>query len=65
MNEPDFEIGNHGSVILFDAKSERAKEWVAEHLPYSALTFAGRYAVEARFAGPVIDGLVGDGLTYC
>lgn len=58
----DFRIGGGGSVYLLTPVSERAKEWVKEHIPSDAQTFGGAVAVEWRYISDIVDGIKGDGL---
>ncbi len=59
----DFIFVNHGSVTLLTPVSEAASEWVSEHLPDSCIAFGGGIAIEPRYAGPVLEGIINDGLT--
>ncbi len=59
----DFLFVNHGSVTILTPLTKAAKVWVAEHLPDDALTFGRGTVIEPRYAGPILEGLVDDGLT--
>lgn len=63
MDAYDFTVEGHGSVYLLTSRTQAAREWVSEHIPSDALTFAGRVAVEPRFIAPIVDGIIGDGLS--
>lgn len=59
---PDVQVENHGSIFLFEPLTEDAHEWIEEHIPEDATWWAGRLAVEHRFARDVAAGMLGDGL---
>jgi len=59
--QPDFTMANHGSVILLTPLSDAAGEWCAEHLPEDAARFAQAYAMEPRYADPILHDLVEQG----
>lgn len=59
----DFTFIDHGSVAVFTPVSEEAHEWVSYHVPEDAPWFGKGFAVEARYAGDVLDGILDDGLT--
>lgn len=59
----DFLFANHGSVCLLTPVSEAAQAWRDEHLPGEVQTFGGGIAIEPRYAGPVLEGIINDGLT--
>ncbi len=59
----DFMFANHGSVCLLTAVSEAARDWRDEHLPTDAQTFGGGIAIEPRYAGTILEGIINDGLT--
>jgi hypothetical protein len=58
----DFLFTNHGSVCLLQPLSEAAGEWVDEHLPEDKQMFGSAVVVEPRYVGPIIDGIINDGL---
>ena len=62
---PDFTLENHGSLFLLRPQTDRAREWMSEHLPVDnpeTQFFAGAIVVEPRYIGPIVEGIVGDGL---
>jgi hypothetical protein len=61
INEPDFEVADHGSISLLRPMNEAARNWVAEHLPPDAMRWAGSIAVEHRFIEPIVNGLLFEG----
>jgi hypothetical protein len=61
----DFELENHSSLFLLRPLTELARVWMEEHLPMEnpeTQFFAGTIAVEPRYIGPIVEGIVGDGL---
>lgn len=61
---PDFIIADHGSILILNAISEEAKEWVANHIPDDAQTWGPNgTVVEPRYIGPIIDGIQSEGLS--
>lgn len=61
--EPDFDLHDHGSVVVLVPRSAAAVEWRAEHLPEDAMEWAGGVAIERRCVPDILDGIAGDGLT--
>lgn len=59
----DFDVADHGSIILLRAISAEAKDWADEYLPEDAQTFGGAIVIERRFFEPIYDGIIADGLT--
>ena len=63
VTQHDFVVENHGSIFLLRPRTEAAREWINEHLPEDATTFAEAVVVEHRYIVSIIDGLKDDGLT--
>jgi hypothetical protein len=61
--EPDFDLHDHGSIVVLVPRSAAAAEWRAEHLPEDAMEWAGGVAIERRYVPDILDGIAGDGLT--
>lgn len=59
----DFTLAAHGSICLLRPVTLEATAWVTENIPDDAQWFGGAVVVEPRFVGPLIDGIVNDGLT--
>lgn len=59
----DFHITDHGSIVLLDPLTDAASEWVDQHIPGDAMRFAGAVAIEPRYVEPILEGIVGDGLS--
>ena len=63
--EFDFRLENHGSLFLLHPLTPAAKDWMDEHLPMdsSETQFWGdAIVIEPRFLGPIVDGILADGL---
>lgn len=59
----DFSVSHHGSLCILTALTEAAESWVDEHLPANAQTWGRNgIVVEPRYIGPIIEGIVDDGL---
>lgn len=58
----DVVVTNHGTIILFEPRTEAAREWIDEHVTGETTWFAGALAVEPRFADDLAAGMLGDGL---
>lgn len=63
MNTPDFTVNNHGSVLILNALTDAAREWVEHYIAADALTW-GRFGtvVEPRYIGDIVDGIRAAGL---
>lgn len=59
----DFLFADHGSVTILTPLTEAAQEWADNNLPDDALTFGRGIVIEPRYAGPILEGIVEDGLT--
>ncbi len=57
----DVEVSEEGNIIMFELRTNEAKEWWSGNIK-DAQKFGGRYAVEHRYAGSVIEGMMADGL---
>jgi len=59
----DFDIEDHGSIVVFDCDSRAALHWCYKHLPDDCPRWGGTgFAIEHRFIGPIIEGARRDGL---
>lgn len=52
---------NHGTIWLFRPQSAEGREWIEEHVA-DPMWFGHALAVEHRYALPLADGMLGDGL---
>ncbi len=57
-----FEGGTHDTVFLLHACSRKGERWIGQYIPDDATRWAGRIVVEHRFVGPIVGGVVRDGL---
>jgi hypothetical protein len=58
----DVQVTGEGTIFLFDLRTEKAREWVAENVGGETNYFAGSLAVEHRYARDLANGMIGDGL---
>jgi hypothetical protein len=58
----DLSIQDEGSIYLLRPHSDAGKEWIAEHIPDTAIWFGGAVVIEHRFIGDIAQGAVNDGL---
>lgn len=61
----DFHFADHGSITILTPVSRRARNWVEDFVLTNEETqyWGQGIVVEPRSAGPIIDGIFGDGLT--
>jgi hypothetical protein len=59
----DFDVQNHGSIILLYPDTEAARQWVASFLPEEALTFGDAVVIEPRYFEDIRQGIIADGLS--
>ena len=60
----DFDINNHGSVILINPLTEDGKQWLDENTDIANRQFFGSaLAVEPRYLDYLIEGMIADGLS--
>ena len=62
--QPDFEVENHGSIILLRPLTESAHLWIDEQIgshngyqPYYPTV-----VIEPRYLGPILEGIKDDGM---
>jgi hypothetical protein len=60
---PDFRFADHGSVTLLTPVTDAALDWVEENLSIERQNWGPAIMIEPRFAGDILNGLQGDGLT--
>ena len=59
----DFEVTNHGSIVLIAPLTQDADNWLDENIGDDAMYMGSALAVEPRYAGNIIAGMLNDGLT--
>lgn len=63
MSTPDFLLVNHGSIVVLNALTDKAKTWIDEHIEDDAQTWGPHGTViEPRYVEPIIEGIVQDNL---
>jgi hypothetical protein len=60
----DFNVENHGSIILLWPLTTAASEWITDHIPEDAQVFGNAIVVEPRYIEDILAGITADGLTY-
>lgn len=61
--EHDFEVENHGTIVMVRPVSEAAKAWVAENVGLESWQWFGdAFGCEPRMAGALVEGMLDDGL---
>ncbi len=59
----DFNVTDHGSIVVLRPVTAEAKDWTEEFIPEDAQWFAGGVAIERRYFEDIYDGITADGLT--
>ena len=59
---PDVLVRDAGSLFLFCPLTPRAKAWIAEYVQPDALWFGNALVVEHRYALPLAEGMIDEGL---
>jgi hypothetical protein len=60
---PDFTVDNHGSILILNANTEAAREWVSNNISDEALTLGHHgTVVEPRYIGAIVEGIEAEGL---
>jgi hypothetical protein len=57
----DVEVTDEGSIILFRLATSAARTWWKKNVSQGQ-EFGGRYVVEHRYAGDIVEGMMADGL---
>lgn len=57
----DVQVWRESSLVLIVPLTGEARRWLVSHV-VDALTFGNSYAVETRYAQPILSGMVEDGL---
>lgn len=57
----DVHVVNLGTIFTFEPRTPAARAWIADNVPF-ATWFGGAMVVEHRFAQPLAEGMLGDGL---
>ena len=64
MSAADFRFENHFSVVRLTPLADADRAWLAEHVQYDdGQMFGHGVVIEPRYAQPILEGLVADGLT--
>lgn len=60
--ERDVVITEHGAQLIFTLRTERAREWVAKHVPISQRAYETALVTEHRNAAELADQMTAAGL---
>lgn len=59
----DFNLINHGSIVLLVPTSDEGRAWADEHLPEDRQLWGHESTViEPRYVDAILDGIINDGL---
>ena len=58
----DFQVQDHGSIMLLKPMTADAHDWVAAHIPSDAQFFGSAVVVEPRYMDAIVDGIQDAGL---
>jgi hypothetical protein len=62
--QADFHLINHGSIMTFAPLTPAAQEWWDENVPTEPWQWmGGACAVEPRYAEPIVEGILEEGMT--
>jgi hypothetical protein len=61
--QADVSVQNEGTIFLFTANTEIAREWISENVQEDATYFGGSLVVEHRYARVLARAMADDGLT--
>lgn len=59
----DITIDRSGTIFLFTPRTERAEQWMRDNLADHAQFIGPSLAVDHRYAEPLTEGMLEDGLT--
>lgn len=62
--EIDFQIHDHGSVIIIEPVTDAAKEWTDISIDPTAPWWGNGFAVEPRYVDPILRGIYQAGLVW-
>ncbi len=58
----DFTVENYGTIFLLRPETPAGRLWVEEHVSANHEEWAGAVVVDHRLIGPLVDGLIKDGM---
>ena len=61
--DTDFTIGGGGTLYILRPNTDAAKAWVDEHIPADAQRWSGGVAVEHRYIGDIVNGILAEGMS--
>ena len=60
----DFQIVNHGSIVVITPLSEAGEQWREEHISADALSWGRGFVCEPRYVADIVEGIESDGLEF-
>jgi len=60
----DFRLTNHGTISLLAPLTAAAEAWIDEHLPEDAQMLGNAIAIEPRYVGDIVAGILTEGLSF-
>lgn len=61
--EYDIILRDEGTLVVFFPNTVAGADWLDENLPEECPRVGKGYAVESRYARPIVDGIIEDGLS--
>lgn len=52
----DFDVSDHGSIVLLTPRTDAARSWATENLPDDAQMMGNAYAIEPRYVDDILEG---------
>lgn len=62
-SRPDFEVENHGSVVVISPENDAAEEYLQSKAPEDATWWYGGLVCEPRYVQAILDDLIAEGFT--
>jgi hypothetical protein len=59
---PDFNVADHGSVVVMTPLTPAARDWTTNHLPDDCPQWCGGFAIGSSWINAIMEGLSLDGL---
>jgi hypothetical protein len=58
----DVRVRDHGRLYLLDPLTDNGRQWLVDNTTRAWKWLSGCLAVEGRYAGPIVDSMISDGL---
>lgn len=60
----DFQLVDHGSIVILTPRSDSAHDWVDAHIDSERAEWCGGVVIEPRYVGNILAGINSDGLSW-